>query len=469
MTDLTDKDFKKIIARRDRRYDGRFYFGVITTGIYCRPICPARPKPENIRIFKSMSEAENNGFRPCRRCRPDAAPGSKLLDGTMNTVARALRIIQSAEGDSLDVERLAAMLGVSDRHLRRLFDDHLGASPIDIMVTRRLHFAKKVLHESAMPVAAVAYASGFHSLRRFNEAFKEHFHVSPTQMRRQFDHVTDAVLTLRIPIRLPYDFDQVLAYLKRHETYGVEGVEGGTYYRFVLNDDGIGSVHVSRGRRDQDHLVAAFHDIPLVSVRGILERLKILFDTEHNPADLPSDAALDPRGIRVPGCYDPFETAVAIILGQLVSTAAAKKTLRMIVERFGRRYGSREGREVILFPTPAVIATAALEEIGMTKTKAGAIRGLAQAVQSGRIDFKAHSEFAVTAAALLTIRGIGPWTTAMMAMRCLGNPDAFPDGDLIVRRALDENFVDASRWSAARAYLTHCLWRDFSSSSTKGA
>ncbi len=447
---------KTIIARRDRRYDGRFYFGVKTTTIYCRPICPARPKPENILIFRSPSEAENRGYRPCLRCRPDLAPGTKWLDGTLNTVSRALKLIQGG-AETLSVERLAATLGVTDRHLRRLFDQHLGASPVEILLTQKLHFAKQLVTETSLPITEIGFAAGFHSVRRFNEAFQERYRLPPSTVRKARGTATTEGVVLKLAIRLPYDWASVIAYLARHETFGIERVENGTYRRFLPSEDGksFGSFMISSAG-GKDFLRAEFAGVPLASLRSVLSRLRSLFDTEHNPIDLPAVAA----GIRVPGAFDPFETAVSIILGQLVSTQGARTSLRKLVERFGTVLGEDAGLPVYAFPSAETLATAPVEEVGLTRSKGAAIRALAQAHHDGIVDFETPAEFASATATLRAIKGIGPWTAAMIAMRCLGDPDAFPANDLVIQRVLAEPGDDPTAWRAARAYLTHCLWRD---------
>ena len=466
MSKLSEKDMKEIIARRDKRFDGRFYFGVKTTGIYCRPICPARPKLENILIFKSSSEAEKQGYRPCLRCRPDLAPAHKLLDGTMNTVSRALRIIHNTSGDELKVTSLAESMGMTDRHLRRLFDEHLGASPIEIMITQRLHFAKQALQETYLPISEIALASGFQSIRRFNEAFKERFQASPSEVRgsksiqNRIAMKNQNAITLRIPIHAPYDWLAVIAYLARHAAYGIELVEGSTYRRFVPINSSFGSFVVSQETK-QTFLTVQFYDIPLSEVRSVLTRIKTLFDTDHNPVDLSASKKLKPAGVRVPASFDPFEIAVSIILSQLVSTQNARTQLKKLIEMFGTQIGSFEGQPVFEFPSPAKIATAPLEKIGLTKTKAGAIRDLATMLAAGTFNFQNHIDFETATKTLLEIRGIGPWTAAMIAMRCLGNPDAFPKTDLIIERALTSGLVVESDWSSSRAYLVHCLWRDY--------
>lgn len=456
---LAAGDYQRIIARRDRRFDGRFYFGVKTTRVYCRPVCPAKPKPENILIFRSLSEAERTGFRPCLRCRPEAAPGHGLK-GEADILSRALRVLNERPEDELTVESLAASLGVTDRHLRRLFDAHLGASPIEVMITQRLHFAKQAIQQTAQPITEIAFASGFQSIRRFNEAFKARFHSSPSEFRvRQAGAAADS-FEWKLPIHSPYDWATVLAYLKRHETYGVESIEGNAYRRFVPRRNSFGTLAVA-WTPGRDFLHVRFTDIPLLEARPLLARLKRLFDTDHNPIHLPAGKGVIARGIRVPGSFDPFETAVSIILSQLVSTEQAKSKLQALVRRFGRKLGDHGTAEVYRFPAPAVLAEAPVEKIGIPKARADAVRGLARAVQGGALNFGAAVEFSRMEERLTAIRGIGPWTAAMIAMRCLGDPDAFPASDLIVQRVIENKLVDHRPWASSKAYLTHCLWRDY--------
>jgi AraC family transcriptional regulator of adaptative response / DNA-3-methyladenine glycosylase II len=460
MAGSIELDFKKIIARRDRRYDGRFYFGVKTTGIYCRPVCPAKPKPNNMLLFRSASEAENAGYRACLRCRPELAPGTKTLDGTMNTVSRALSLINDSAGTEWTIDKLAASLGMTGRHLRRLFDEHLGASPIDVMITRRLHFAKQALQETSQPITDVAFAAGFRSIRRFNEAFADRFKKSPSTFRKTRSAAPQGSLTLRIPVHAPYDWNLVLGYLRRHETFRVDAVIGGDYRRFIPIGKSFGTVLVSK-QPTENFLRARFDNVSLLDVRWVLSRLRNLFDTDHNPAHLPSTKTFSGNGVRVPGSFDPFETAVSVILGQMVSTAHAKANVKALVQQFGRKIGMNETQPVFGFPSPAMLANARVEKIGLTRVKAGAIRMLARAVRDRNIDFYSHADFPSMSARLLAIKGIGPWTASIIAMRCLGDPDAFPESDLIVRRALDQKQVDHAGWSSVRAYLTHCLWRDY--------
>ncbi len=451
MDGLSTEDLIKIISRRDARYDGRFYFGVKTTRIYCRPVCPAQPKPKNILIFRSPSEAEKEGYRPCLRCRPDAAPGSKILQGTANSVTRALRLIEESSLEELDVQILAEKVGMTDRHLRRLFEEHLGASPVEILVTKRLHLAKQLLLETPTSVTEIALASGFKSVRRFNEAFKNLYRTTPTQVRATAGKVQDEFI-LSLPVRRPFDWEYVLAYLSRHETYGIEKVTADFYTRYVPQAKGYATVIVTYDKKSSA-LKVRLQDLAMSQVRGVLNSLRQLFDTEHNPEHLQNK-----KGVRVPGCFDAFEIAISIILSQLVSTAHAKTKLKELVCRYGKKLDERE--EVYAFPTPEVLSQARIEDIGVTKTKAQAIRALSSEIATGKISLSASADLALTRKKLLDIHGIGPWTVEMIAMRCLGDCDAFPANDLIVARALQSKTISPEKWTSFRGYLVHTLWKE---------
>ncbi len=431
-------DFQKIIERRDPRFDGRFYFGVKTTKIYCRPVCPAKPKTENMVFFRSQSEAEAAGFRPCKRCYSDLAPGSKLLEGTAASVSRALKIIELTPGEELSTPLLAAKLGMTDRHLRRLFEEHLGASPVEIMITKRLHLARQLLSETKEPVSGIAFAVGFKSLRRFNEAFRKLYHAPPTEFRKK--NASDKGLKLKLLVRAPYDWATMLAFLDRHTTFGQEIVENNSYIRFI----GEGSATVTYNGKSE--LEVTLKNIPVTEIRNVLSRLKNLFDVTHTPALVPSKS----KGIRIPGSFDDFETAVSIIVGQLISTSQAKQKMKLIVETFGL--------------DPKNLMKAEIEKIGMTKIKAGAIRELARLYSKGEIDLSRKAELKETRAQLLSIRGIGPWTVEMIAMRCLGDSDAWPAKDLIIARAINMKLEKEKSWSTFRGYLTHYLWREYAGS-----
>jgi AraC family transcriptional regulator of adaptative response / DNA-3-methyladenine glycosylase II len=448
-----EHNFRKIIERRDPRYDGRFYWGVITTRIYCRPICPARPKPENIRIFKSSTEAEKAGFRPCLRCRPDLAPGSQRWEGTGVSVARALRLMDERAGEALSVADLAASLGMSERHLRRLFNEHLGAAPASIMGHRRLHLAKQLIVETQLPLTEIAFAAGFQSIRRFNEAFQELYQRPPSAFRKGVAEDSDAGLRLRLSVRPPYDWLTILGFLRRHQTYGVERVDETSYVRYLpMGNQKPGQVSATFAK---DALALEFHHIQLTALRPLIARLRHLFDADHNPEDLPQNSARRPEGIRVPGSFEPFETAVSIILSQLVSTAQAQKLMQKLVLAHGHRLADDE---IFAFPSPEVLKHAGLESLGLTRQKAEAIRELSRLLSAGTLQLSRSADISATRKVLAGIPGVGPWTVELIAMRCLGDADAFPRRDLIVQRA---GAQDENQWLSQRSYLTQLIWRDY--------
>lgn len=457
MKTLTHSDLLQIFHRRDPRYDGRFYIGVKTTKIYCRPICSAKPKDENILFFKSSAEAEILGYRPCLRCHPDIGPGTRLHFGTGHSVSRALKLMEKNGGEDLNIESLAESVGMTDRHLRRLFEEHLGASPIEILQTQRLHLAKQLVQQSSQPMTDIAFAVGFKSIRRFNEAYADRFHCSPSKHRKS-QSASGENLQLRLAIRKPYDWQTVLAYLKRHEAFGIEQVQESLYRRFVPEKLGFGVIEVSYPL-NQSYLDVHLKNISLSQVKPILSQLRHLLDADHNPEHLAGNKNLSRSGIRVPGSFDSFETVVSIILSQLVSTDQAKQKLKTFIQSYGKKIGDFQGQDVFSFPHPQKIQNAVVEEIGITKVKASAIREVARMFHEGW-DLSLSSNVDKCRQQLLAVKGIGPWTVEMIAMRCLGDGDAFPSGDLIIQRALKAKKIDESKWKSLRAYLTHLTWRD---------
>lgn len=454
MAELNTNDLKKIIQRRDPKYDGRFYFGVKTTKIYCRPVCPAKPKQENIVILKSCAEAENQGFRPCLRCHPDTMPGIKWHGGTIQSVARALRLIESSFDSEQSITHLAERVGLSDRHLRRLFEEHLGAPPIEILTTKRLHLAKQLVKETKKPLSEIAFAAGFQSVRRFNEAFKKRYRTTPTEHRSKLTGEPNSdQICLHLPIRGPYDWKNTLAYLQRHETFGLEKIANDQYSRFLNAQSSFTASYNSKRQQLDVTLIG----VPLSEVRDLLPRIQNLFDLHHTPAHLPGRYAND--GIRVPGSFDSFESAISIILSQLISTQAAKEKLKQLTLEFGILLGTSQGQPVYQFPKPEVLKHAPIEKVGTTKARAEAIRQLAHAVDSQEIDLSRSTDLLHTKKSLLKIKGIGPWTAEMIAMRCLGDSDAFPHNDLLVAKALASKLFSVDDWTSQRAYLTHLIWR----------
>ncbi len=470
--DLNDKPLLyKIVRARDRRYDGRFYFGVRTTGIYCRPICPARPKLENITFYRSSAEAEKAGFRACLRCRPDLAPYSVQWNGTAAVVGRALMMISRGEADDVSLSLLADKLGVSDRHFRRLFEAHVGASPIEVAASKRLHLAKQLLTQSSLSVTEVAFASGYQSIRRFNEAFREKFGATPSIVRKYSGETLDRrsnFIHVEIPVIAPFDWDHIFGFLKNHGAQGVESFSDGKYRRSFSMEKAVGAVEVGYEPK-KGQLLVALSISDLSYLRGAIERVRDLFDTRLNPhahlrdlnlKDPIAACYLDELGIRVPGAWEPFETAVCVILGQLVSVEQARIKVGKFVAQFGRKISTPlfDGC-TYLFPSARVLAEADFRAVGVTKVRGNAIRELSKQVRDRQIDLSRSADVEKTKAQLLAIPGIGPWTVEMIAMRCMGDPNAFPKTDLIIKRALAHHEHEKGDWSPWNAYIALALWK----------
>jgi len=460
---------------RDARFDGRFFIAVTTTRVYCRPICPARaPKDEHVRYFATAAAAEAAGFRPCLRCRPEAAPGTPAWLGTSSVVSRALRLISEGALDEQGVDALADRLGVTARHLRRLFLQHLGATPIDVALTRRVHFAKKLLDETTLAFNEIAFAAGFGSVRRFNSQIRRTFTRTPSELRRlarQAPNVGPERYRFRLAYRPPYDWDATLAFLRARATPGVELVEGSRYRRTIAVDGKHGVIDVSR----HDSGTALSVDVQFPDPRALLtivERVRRLFDLGADPAVIADHLRLDPLlegpllqhpGIRTPGAWDGFELAVRAIIGQQITVRGATTIAGRFASLWGSVVDAGAGLER-LFPTPAQLVGAELERAGVMPARADTIRALARRVSDGAIVLDARADVGVTVAALEAVAGIGAWTAAYIAMRVLGEPDAFPGGDLIVRRmtgnlsarALDRR---SDRWRPWRAYAVMLLWQ----------
>jgi len=465
-------------ATRDPRFDGLFFIAVTSTRIYCRPVCPApAPKSRNIRYYGSAAAAAAAGFRPCLRCRPEAAPGSPLHRAKSELVAGALRLIEQGTLDEMPLPELARRVGVGERHLRRLFAEELGASPLEVAATRRLLFAKKLLTETALPITSIAPAAGYSSLRRFNATFLATYGKPPREIRRAHD-ATSAKdeLVLRLPFRPPYDFAHLIEFLRRRVIPGVEVVDGVGYRRSFVAAGSPGWLSVSP-IADQSALALHVHHAKPSALGDIVARVRRMFDVDADPlainTHLRRSQLLKPLvrrwpGQRLPNAWDGFELAVRAILGQQVSVAAARTLAARIADRYGSRY--EEGAAVglhALFPTADVIAEAPLETIGVMRTRADAIRSLARAVVEGRVHFRPEQTLAAFEESLVALPGIGSWTAQYVAMRALGQPDAFPAADLILRRAAGNGTTLSTRavetiseaWRPWRAYAVMLLWR----------
>jgi AraC family transcriptional regulator of adaptative response / DNA-3-methyladenine glycosylase II len=465
--------------------DGRFFTGVTTTRVFCRPICPApTPKAANCRYFRSAAAAQAAGFRPCLRCRPEAAPGTAAWRGSEATVSRALRLIESGALDGEgNVEALASRLGIGSRHLRRLFDLHLGATPRDVASLRRVLFAKQLIDETSLSMTLIAQSAGFGSVRRFNACIRQVYGRSPCALRppthAQKDAQAGGALALSLPYRAPFDWQAMLAFLERRAIPGVERVDGETYRRTLRTRAGPAAIRVHHEPARERLRV----EVRVASPAGLLElreRLRRLFDLDADPRAFDAAVARISRlrgaverrpGQRVPGACDGFETVVRAILGQQISVAGATTLAGRIAASLGEALPAHlqldEGLDR-LFPTADRLADAALEPLGVIGARANAIRAVAKAVVLDPGLVEPGTPLEAMLERWEALPGIGPWTAQLVAMRVLREPDALPASDLGLRQAITplgeaprpaaevERLVEASR--PYRAYAAIRLW-----------
>jgi AraC family transcriptional regulator of adaptative response / DNA-3-methyladenine glycosylase II len=472
---LDDASCDRARVARDARFDGRFFIGVLSTGIYCRVICPSPPaKRRNVRFFPTAAAALEAGFRPCLRCRPEAAPGSPAWNGTSSTVSRAMRLIADGALNEASVEDFADRLGVSARHVHRLFLRHLGASPTAVAHTRRLHFAKQLLTDTTLPMGQVAAAAGFGSVRRFNDTFRKLYSRTPTEIRRLEGgrgQGEEGRYTFRLGYRPPYDWAALLAFLAARATPGVEEVAEDAYRRTFVSEGGPAILEV-RKAKGHDALDLRIEGADPLGLLPIVSRVRRMFDLNADPWAIARELRKDPLlrdavrrhpGLRVPGAWDFFELSVRAILGQQVSVAAATTHAGRLAERFGEALPSPSGSLRRLFPGPAALAEAPIA--GLPEARAESIRGLARAALAGAF---AKGEARESLAALKGLRGIGEWTAQYVAMRALNDPDAFPAQDLVLLRAASSGgrplapgdlMARAEAWRPWRAYAAMYLWR----------
>jgi AraC family transcriptional regulator of adaptative response / DNA-3-methyladenine glycosylase II len=470
----------RAISTREARFDGRLFVGVKTTGIYCRPICPARtPKFENVSFYASAAAAQEAGFRPCLRCRPEISPELAFWRGTSNTVSRALSLIEAGGLDEDDIEGLANRLGVGARQLRRLFRQHVGASPIAVAQTRRVLLAKQLIHETSLPMAEVALASGFNSVRRFNETFRQLFGRPPATLR----HISDkakrqaGALSVRLAYRPPYDWDAMLSFLGARAIPGVEIVADNIYRRTIAVGGASGVICVAPADKNRVNVSVRFPN--MAALPSIIARVRRVFDLAADPDTIGAHLSLDPvlaplisarPGLRVPGAWDGFELAVRAIFGQQI-TVPATKLLGRLVALYGAplpaAIGDGEGLSH-LFPSPARLAKVDLATLGVPGARAMAVTSLAQAIAADPAIFSRAASLEATITKLRSLAGIGEWTAQYIAMRELREPDAFPAADIGLLRAMaavfgrrpspSELLSRVERWRPWRAYAALHLW-----------
>jgi AraC family transcriptional regulator of adaptative response / DNA-3-methyladenine glycosylase II len=483
----------RALRTHDARFDGRLFVGVTSTGIYCRPICPARPaRPENCRFFSSAAAAQEAGFRPCLRCRPETAPELATWRGTSNTVHRGLALIADGalDGDA-SVDALAARLGVGERQLRRLFEQHLGVSPIAVAQTRRVLFAKQLIHDSRLPMAEIAAAAGFGSVRRFNETFHQLFRRPPSALRRKAvialpeGSVAALGVTVRLRYRPPYDWAAMLAYLRGRTIDGVERVDGERYVRSVAHDGEVGTVEIVHVP-ERDSLAVTIRFPCVRALPAIVARVRRVFDLGADVtsigAHLAKDRLLAPLvakrpGLRVPGGWDGFELAVRAVLGQQVTVEAGRRLAGQLVQATARALPDGPHRVpgvTHVFPSAAQVAAAvrsdprALAGLGMPAARRATLVAVAEAALAEPRLFEPLATVEDTVARLCAIRGVGDWTAHYIALRAAREPDAFPASDVgLLRGAADRKGVRpsaaeltarAERWRPWRAYAAQHLW-----------
>lgn len=458
---------------RDARFDGRFFTGVLSTGIYCRPVCPARPPHEhNVRYFQSAAAAEQYGLRPCLRCRPELAPAAR---GDLPVeLARLLARIDRGELADGTLAELAAEAGISERTLRRQFEQHLGASPKQVEQTRRLLLAKRLLTETGLPITDIAFAAGFASIRRFNDAWLNAYGLAPRTLRQQEDHALEhmsdqprgATLTLQLPYRPPYDVAAMLAFYRLRAIPGLERVDGEGYERRYRVGDQVTLVRIAQGKGHSLQLTV--HDLPLAALPDLLYRVRRMWDLDADMQRIGDLLGQDPLlarlqarwpGVRLPGGWDEYEVMLRAIVGQQVSVKGAITILGRLVARTEAQFG------VAQLPAPAQLCELDLDGIGMPGSRIRTLRGVAKALASGELTLTTASD-----EQLLALPGIGPWTVSYWRLRCGLDTDAFPASDLVLQKALGggtklpvkEVLAQSAAWQPWRSYAASWLWHAMS-------
>ncbi|MGY6272533.1 AlkA N-terminal domain-containing protein [Achromobacter denitrificans] len=468
------------IQVRDARYDGRFFTAVRTTGIYCRPVCPARtPLAKNVTFYATAAAAQEAGYHPCLRCRPETAPELGPGHELPASVSRGLQLIELGALDEDGVDALARRLGMGERQLRRQFRQHLGASPVAVAQTRRVLLAKQLIHETRLPMAEVAFASGFGSIRRFNEIFQHLFGRAPGELRRsekpEVPAGPEGEIKLLLRYRPPYDWEAMLAFLRLRAIPGVERVTDDTYARSICLDGRQGLVTLRPGA---DNALQASVRFPrLQSLPAIIARLRRVFDLASDPVAIAAQFSRDPvmtelirarPGLRVPGAWDGFELSMRAVLGQQITVAAAVRLAGKLVAAHGAPLVRPDGGLTHVFPQPEAVAAAELSSLGMPRSRAATLSAVAAAAVADRHLFDAAGGLDESVRRLRAIRGVGEWTAQYIALRQLREPDAFPSADIGLIRALErlesraytpaQLLARAESWRPWRAYAAQHLW-----------
>ncbi len=458
------KEFYRAHLARDPRFDGRFFVAVKTTKIYCRPTCPARKaKLENLEFFLHAVEAEEAGYRPCMRCRPETAPGSAAWIGSPLIVQRALRLMDASALEELSIQDLAGKLDIGERWLRELFQQQLGASPQKILLSKKLDIARGLLDSTHLSITDIAFSSGFQSLRRFNEAFKTRFHKTPSVFRKAPQ--AGGHHRIHLSYRPPYAWPNMIRYFQARAIPGMEQVEGASYQRLFTHGQIRGWFKVTPGPKHT--LAIEFNLNKNWNLLELTARLKNIFDLDADPMMIDTALQEDPQllpylnqypGLRIPGCWDGFELAVRAIVGQRISVKAAHTILTRMVSLFGEKQHLDPTLALRhFFPTPEAILTADLSKIGLTQARVASLKALAHAVADQSLTLDGTADESETRKKLLSIKGIGPWTVEYIAMRALKNPDGFPESDLELQKKIKRLQLDPKKWAPWRAYAAILL------------
>ena len=459
-------------SSRDARFDGVFYVGVKTTGIYCRPSCPAvTPKKENVTFYATAAAAQDAGFRACRRCRPDTTPGSPEWNVRADAVGRAMRLIADGVVEREGVDGLASRLGYSQRHVTRMLTQELGAGPLALARSNRAHAARTHIEPTALPMSDIAFAAAFPTTRQYNDSVRHVYALSPTQMRGRRRSTPTGRVTLRLAVRQPFHVDGLLEFLGGRTIAGVERIDGRTYARVLRLPHGLGAVQLTL---HDDHVACELELADLRDTAVAVQRCRRLLDLDADPLAIDEVLSADPLlaplvastpGLRLPSQVDGFEVAVRAIVGQQVSVAGA----RTILGRFAQTYGTPVTFDLAAshglthaFATPEALAEADDTALSMPRSRARALIGVAQAVADGKIELDPGADRDAVRADLVALPGIGPWTADYISMRALAHPDLMLETDLIIRRMLDCHGVEperTERWKPWRSYAAMHLWR----------
>ena len=480
------EDFERCyraVSSRDERFDGWFFTGVVTTGIYCRPSCPAiTPKRRNVRFFPTAAAAQVAGLRACKRCRPDATPGSPEWNVRADVVGRAMRLIGDGVVDREGVGGLARRLHFSERHLHRQLVAEVGAGPQALARAQRAETARLLIETTAMKMSDIAFAAGFASIRQFNDTIREVFASTPRELRRARSEEVAAVptsITLRLPYRSPFAGEHVLSFLGARAVDGLETWDGSTYRRSLPLPHGEGIASLSLG---DGHVRCELALTDLRDLSAAVQRCRALMDLDADPDAIAEVLSTDPAlakavrknpGLRVPGSVDGIEIAVRAVLGQQVSVKGACTLAGRLVAAYGSPLTKPSERITHAFPRAETLAEASFEEVGMPAARRKSLRSMAAALADGDVVLDPGADRDETREALLAIPGIGPWTAAYLQMRALRNPDAFLATDLGVVKGAEHLGIEgplqdvSERWRPWRAYAVQYLWESLSDESLR--